>query len=727
MTKRIFRIAAVPALMLTTVAMMALHAGQPAGTGARDRSGEWTYYGGDARNWRYKPFDQINASNFNSLQVAWRFKTDNLGPSPDFRLGATPIMANGVVYAVGGGMRRSVVAFDAATGALLWIHQEDEGLRAEFAPRVGAGRGVTYWTDGREERIFYVTTGYRLKALSAKTGAPVLSFGDDGVIDLKKDFDQDLSRFAKPYADALTMADIGLHASPVVGRDTIVVGAAGREGTTPFRLDEVKGYVRAFDVRTGKRLWTFHTIPTKGEFGYDTWQNGSAERTGHVGVWTQMAIDEELGMVYLPVETPTNDYYGGGRPGNNLFAESLVALDLKTGQRKWHFQIVHHPLWDYDLSSAPILADITVNGRAIKAVAMPSKQSFLYVFDRVTGQPVWPIEERPVAKGNVPGEWYAPTQPYPTKPPAYARQSFTTDELIDFTPELRAKAVEIASKFALSKLFEPPVLSKPDGPYKSLTFSTALGGTNWPGGSYDPETHTVYASANQQIVGLGVVPVTDKRFSEAPYVGGDELAGVRDVYGHSGDGPRLNGGRPPEKPAAPGNPSPPPGMGAGFLACAERGRTADQQAALRCDLRDQSRSRRDHLAGAAWRYARPDPESSGAQGPEHRAHRPADERRHARHQNACRCRRAERHDSRTSARRPTARVRQELRQGRRRRTDGSAADRIVHDLHVARQAVHRRRHQRAKRPWSVRGVRPARCHTAPRPDRSAAVSRHESG
>jgi quinoprotein glucose dehydrogenase len=279
-----------------------------------------------------------------------------------------------------------------------------------------------------------------------------------------------------------------------------------------------------------------------------------------------MAIDEELGMVYLPVETPTNDYYGGTRPGNNLFSESLVALDLRTGQRKWHFQIVHHPLWDFDLSSAPILADITINGRAIKAVALPSKQSFLYVFDRVTGTPVWPIEERAVPKSEVPGEWTSPTQPYPTKPPAYSRQNFTTDELIDFTPEMRAKAVALASKFALAKLFDPPVLSKADGPIKSLTFATALGGTNWPGGSYDPDTHTVIASANQQVVGLGVLPVTDKRFSEAPYVGGDELAGLRDVQGHSGDGPRLHGGQAPPNPVAPGNPSPPRGMGAGFLA-----------------------------------------------------------------------------------------------------------------------------------------------------------------
>jgi quinoprotein glucose dehydrogenase len=565
MTSRMSRLGAVSALTIMTAVLIAQPQGQTPSTSPGDRSGEWIYYGGDARNWRYKPFDQISAANFSSLQVAWRFRTDNMGPALDFRLGATPIMANGRVYVVGGGMRRSVAGLDAATGTLLWVHHEDEGFRAEVAPRVGAGRGVSYWTDGRDERIIYVTTGYRMKALNAKTGQLIANFGENGVVDLKKDFDQDLSRFARGNFDALTMADIGLHASPVIGKDTIVVGAAGREGTTPYRVDEVKGYVRAFDVRTGKRLWTFHTVPMKGEFGYDSWQAGSAEKTGHVGVWTQMAIDEELGMVYLPVETPTNDYYGGHRPGNNLFAESLVALDLRTGQRKWHFQIVHHPLWDLDLSSAPILADITVNGRAIKAVAMPSKQSFLYVFDRLTGQPVWPIEERPVPKGDVPGEWYSPTQPFPTKPPAYARQDFTVNDLVDFTPELRAKAVEISKKYHLSKLFDPLVLSKPEGPYKSLLMSSALGGTNWPGGSYDPETHTVYASANQQVVGLGLLKVTEKTFSDSDYVGGDALAGLRDVAGHSGDGPRLHGGRPPAKAAAPGNPSPPPGMGAGFL------------------------------------------------------------------------------------------------------------------------------------------------------------------
>jgi quinoprotein glucose dehydrogenase len=542
-----------------------LLSGQPAVRSQAEKEGDWTYYGGDARNWRYKPFDQINAANFKDLTPAWRFRTDNMGPNPEFRLGATAIMANGTVYVVGGGMRRSVAALNAATGEMLWVHHEDEGKRAEYAPRVGSGRGVSYWTDGREERIIMVTTGYRLKALNARTGVPIAGFGKNGVVDLKEDFDQDLSRFASADGDALTMADVGLHASPVVAGNTIIVGAAGREGTTPAVMNNVKGYARAFDVRTGKRLWTFHTIPRPGEFGNDTWLKDSWATTGNVGVWTQIAVDEELGLAYLPVETPTNDYYGGQRPGNNLFAESLVCVDLKTGQRKWHYQVVHHPLWDFDLSSAPILADITVNGRAIKAVALPSKQAFLYVFDRVTGQPVWPIEERPVPKGDVPNEWYAPTQPYPTRPPAYSRQNFTEADLLDFTPALHTEAAAIAAKFKLARLFDPPVLSRPEGPFKMLTFATALGGTNWPGGSYDPETHTVYVSANQQVVGLSVMQVTDKRFADSEYVGADVLAGLRDVSGASGDGPRLNGGRAPEHPAAPGNPRPPAGMGGGFL------------------------------------------------------------------------------------------------------------------------------------------------------------------
>ncbi len=285
----------------------------------------------------------------------------------------------------------------------------------------------------REERILYVTPGYRLVALDAKTGVPVASFGNKGIVDLKQDDDQEMD---------LVTGEVGLHSTPIVAKNVVIVGAAHMEGGAPNSKSNVKGFVRGFDVRTGKRLWIFHTIPRPGEFGIDTWLNDSWSYTGNTGVWGQISVDEDLGLVYLPVELPTGDYYGGHRPGNGLFGESLVAVDLQTGKRKWHYQLVHHGLWDMDIPDAPILCDINVNGRAIKAVAQPTKQAFLYVFDRVTGQPVWPMEERPVPKGDVPGEWYSPTQPFPTKPPAYDNQGVLPESLINFTPQLREEAVE---------------------------------------------------------------------------------------------------------------------------------------------------------------------------------------------------------------------------------------------------------------------------------------------
>ena len=472
---------------------------------------DWPTYGADLANSKYRPLDQINASNFNKLEIAWRFKTDNLGSRPEFRLGGTPLVVNGVLYAAAG-TRRSVVALDATTGEQLWVHGEHEGPRGAAAPRQLSGRGVAYWTDGKQERILYVTPGYRLIALDAKTGVPIPTFGKGGSVDLKLEDDQTI------FPD-LTTGEIGIQSAPVVAKDTIIIGAAFKEGMTPKSFHNNKGYVRGFDVRTGKRLWIFHTIPVKGEFGYDSWLNGSAEYTGNNGVWTQVSVDEELGLAYLPVESPTGDYYGGHRPGNNLYGESLVCVDLKTGQRKWHFQLVHHPLWDMDISSAPILADINVNGRMIKAVAQPTKQGILYVFDRVTGQPVWPIEEKPVEKGNVPGEWYAPTQPFPTKPPAYSRNGVTPDVLIDFTPAMKDQALTIVSKYKLGPVYTPPAASALNGPLATLTLGTASGGTNWQGGSYDPETHTVYASAcNACLTPIGLIAPPDKDVSDMNFI-----------------------------------------------------------------------------------------------------------------------------------------------------------------------------------------------------------------
>jgi quinoprotein glucose dehydrogenase len=466
--------------------------------------GDWPSYTGDTRGSRYSPLEQIGAANFNSLEVAWRFKTDSLGPRPEFKLESTPLVVGGVLFTTGG-TNRAVVALDAVTGAQKWVHREDEGPRGAAAPRQLSGRGLAYWTDGREERILYVTPGYRLIALDAKTGARIPTFGTEGAVDLKTDIDQTI------FPDLVT-GEIGFQGAPVVGRDVIVIGAAFREGTAPKSFKNNKGYVRGFDVRTGKRLWIFHTIPQKDEPGYDTWLNGSADYTGNTGVWSQVTIDEELGLVYLPVESPTGDYYGGHRPGNNLYGESLVCLDLRTGAKKWHYQIVHHPIWDFDIPAAPILADIRVDGHAIKAVAVPTKQGILYTFDRVSGKPVWPFEEKPVEKGDVPGEWYSPTQPMPTKPTPYAKNGTSIDDLIDFTPELRAQAMTIASRFKLGPVFTPPAVSKADGPLGTLARGPTNGGSNWPGGAFDPETHMFYvASSNSSPIVLGLAQPSKDR------------------------------------------------------------------------------------------------------------------------------------------------------------------------------------------------------------------------
>jgi len=471
--------------------------------------GEWRTYGGDLASTRYSAVDQINRDNFGTLEVAWRFKTEALGPTPEVNLQSTPLMVNGVLYSTAG-TRRAVVALDAATGELLWMHREDEGKRAEGAPRRLSGRGLAYWTDGKEERILYVTPGYRLIALNARTGNPVPGFGTNGAVDLKQGNDQEMD---------LITGEIGLHAAPVVAGDSIIVGAAHLPGSIPKSRRNEKGYIRAFDVRTGTRLWIFHTIPLPGEFGNESWERDAWAYTGNTGVWAQMSVDQELGLVYLPVELPTGDYYGGHRHGNGLFGESVVALDLKTGQRRWHQQLVHHGIWDFDLPCAPILVDITVNGRAIKAIAQPTKQGWIYVFDRATGEPVWPIEERPVAKGDVPGEWYAPTQPFPTKPPAFDRQGVSLDDLIDFTPELKAEGAKLASRYKLGPIFTPPTVSKWEGPLGTLMMPSTTGGTNWQGGSFDPETKILYVYSATQISPLGLVPGESR--SDMQYIRGE--------------------------------------------------------------------------------------------------------------------------------------------------------------------------------------------------------------
>ncbi len=498
---------------------------------------EWRAYGGDLRHQHYSPLSQINADNFNRLEVAWRFKTDSLGPRPEYKLEGTPLMVNGVLYTTAG-TRRSVVALDAATGELRWVHAEREGARAAASPRQLSGRGVAYWSDGpgkNDERILYVTTGYRLVALDAATGSRIPSFGKDGVVDLKEG-----AVFGKGQQIDLVNGEIGIHATPAVTRDGVVmIGSAFLEGGTPKTHNNTKGLVRGFDVRTGKRLWTFNTIPRPGELGNDTWLDESWAVTGNVGVWNQISVDEDLGLAYLPVETPSSDFYGGLRPGNNLFAESIVAIDYKTGVRKWHFQLVHHPIWNMDIAAAPILVDLTVNGQPVKAVAVMGKQAMLYLFNRVTGEPIFPIEERPVPQSDVPGEKTSPTQPFPTKPPPYDHQGVTLDDLIDFTPELRAEALTIAARYKTGPIFTPPPVSKAEGPIAGFRSS---GGTNWPGGSFDPETHIAYIPSFTSMPILGLLPPPNKEFSDLPYVSANVLTGVRYI---SGPGENVGADAPP--------------------------------------------------------------------------------------------------------------------------------------------------------------------------------------
>lgn len=469
---------------------------------------EWTTYGGDLANTRYSPADQIDASNFGDLEIAWRLKTHNLGPTPEYNFQSTPLMVGGVIYTTAGS-RRTVVAADAATGELLWMHRLEEGERGAGAPRRLSGRGLAYRDDGGSGQILYVTPGYQLISLDAATGRRTPGFGTDGIIDLKQNMDQDID---------LVTGEVGLHAAPLVAGDTILIGAAHLPGSAPRSMENVKGYVRGFDARTGARKWIFHTIPGSDEFGNDTWLNESWRYTGNTGVWGQMSVDLELGIGYFTTEMPTNDYYGGHRHGDNLFSDSLVAVDLETGDRLWYFQFIHHDVWDWDLPCAPILVDITVDGREIKAVAQPTKQSWLYVFDRVTGEPVWPIEERPVEASNVPGELLARTQPFPTKPPAYDRQGVGLDDLIDFTPELRAEAEKIALNHRMGPIFTPPTVSVPEGPWGTLMLPSQAGGTNWPGGSFDPETGIAYLYSYTQVVSLGLI--NDPERSDMEFIRG---------------------------------------------------------------------------------------------------------------------------------------------------------------------------------------------------------------
>lgn len=483
--------------------------------------GEWRHWGADRGATRYAPLEEIDRSNVDRLEVAWRWTSRNHGPEPESRTQTTPLMVDGTLYATAGS-RRNVVALDAATGETLWMWRPDEGRRWEEAPRRNSGRGVAYWSDGAgDERILVATPGFRLVALEARTGRPVQGFGDGGAVDMMA--------HVRSREGVDPVGSIGNSSPPVVVGDVVVVGPAFEVGFRPESKANIPGDVRGYDVRTGELLWTFHTIPEPGEPGHETWKDGSWRYTGNAGVWAPFTADEELGYVYLPVEAPTSDLSGADRPGDNLFSSTLVALDATTGERVWHYQIIHHDIWDYDIGSPPILVDLTVDGRSVRAVAQLTKQGFVYVFDRVTGEPVWPIEERPVPQSDVPGERTSPTQPFPTRPPPIARQGVTEDDLLDFTPELRQEALEAVRDIRLGPLYAPPSLAEaPDGTRGTLMLPGAPGAIAWESGTVDPNTNVLYVGVSHSPTLLSVVH--DPEASDLRYIAGDTRAPrVRDL------------------------------------------------------------------------------------------------------------------------------------------------------------------------------------------------------
>ncbi|HEX5431417.1 MAG TPA: PQQ-binding-like beta-propeller repeat protein, partial [Bryobacteraceae bacterium] len=489
----------------------------PAQSGAAN--GEWRVYGGDAGNTRYSPLDQITAANAKNLQVVWRWKAQNMGPSPQAAWEVTPLMVGGKLYFTAGASR-TVIAADAATGETLWLFNGDD-TKERGAVRAN-NRGLTYWTDGTQERILFVTPGYQLVALNAKTGLPISGFGVNGHVDLWKGLNR----------AEVKNGTIGATSPPIMVGDVAVVGASLKVGVAlPTKLN-TPGYIRGYDVHTGKLLWTFHTIPQAGEFGVKTWgkdpQTGqeSWKFTGNAGAWGPLTADEELGYVYIPVEAPSGDTYGGQRPGANLFGDTIVCLDAKTGKRVWHYQLIHHEMWDYDIPAAPVLLDITVNGKKIKALAQVNKSAFIYVFDRTNGHPVWPIAEKPTPKGNVPGEWYSPTQPFPSKPAPFDVQGVTENEVVDFTPEIKAEALKVLSHYNYGPIFTPPILKDAGGKAGTIQMPGAGGGANWMGASVDPETGMLYVPSTTSPYVSSLVPGSTRN-SEMRYIaGGGRLENV---------------------------------------------------------------------------------------------------------------------------------------------------------------------------------------------------------
>jgi quinoprotein glucose dehydrogenase len=514
--------------------------------------GEWRFWGADAWSTRYSPLDQINASNFNSLQVAWQWSAAPFGGEPGEYFRSTPLYANGRLFTVAT-LRRIAVALNPSSGETLWMWRMDEGIRWQKAPRQFAGRGLAYWTDGRDERVVVITPGYHLASLDAKTGRPDPKFGADGIVDLMDGLGLPLVPLAvddpgeliisdaAPYRKAKpgekwdpvkkigadgtvgidpALGQIASSSPAIVVNDVIIVGNSSIHGYYPIKLNNLPGYIRGFDIHTGKQLWKFNLIPQPGEEGAETWKNGTKVGTpgvGKVDAWAPYSADPDLGIVYIPVGMPLMDEYGGHRPGDNLYGTSIVAIDVKTGKKKWHRQLVHHDIWDYDTPMSPNLMDVTVDGRPRKIIAQTTKQGWIYAFDRVTGEPIWPMPETPVLQSDVPGEVTSPTQPIPSKPAPYSQQGLVEADLIDYTPAIKDAALKLAQQCRMGPYFIPGAAADAKPPALTCAWYApgASGGVNIDSGAaVDPETGLMYVGAQS---GLSSIRLQKDPCSEFNY------------------------------------------------------------------------------------------------------------------------------------------------------------------------------------------------------------------
>jgi glucose dehydrogenase len=509
----------VKALVLFTavVAVVVLTSHDHDGVSAQGRTIEWTHWGADEASSRYSPADQIDAGNFDKLEVMWRWKSDNFGPEPDFTYRSTPLYVNGKLYSVAG-HRRTVVCIDPLTGETLWMFREKDNPRWEASTRKNYGKGVAFDRVNGRPVIYLATPGYYLWALDADTGQPLPFFGNNGVVDLHLGLG---NYAADPDRGVMDYGDITTSSAPIVVNGVVVVGNSHDRGYYPENKENIPGVVRGYDAATGRMLWRWNPVPQEGEFGNETWGKDSWKWTGNVSAWAPLSGDSKLGLVYIPTDTPTNDYYGGSRPGDNLFGTSLVALDVKTGERKWHFQFVRHDIWNYDTPDAPKLLDVQIGGRTVPIIAQATKQGYLYVFNRETGEPIWPMEDRPAPKSDVPGEETAATQPHPTKPPPFELQGMFEDHLIDFTPTLRTQAIEIMNRYRHGPLYTPPSLLKAaDGTQGAFAVPGANGGANIPGGAAtDPETGWVYVATQRGMGIYGLVPARERYPDGEPWPG----------------------------------------------------------------------------------------------------------------------------------------------------------------------------------------------------------------